>query len=127
MPIISRRAALAGLASLSVPAGAAVASVAVPAPRTQKEIADRLRGLMDEVSALLTDYDEGYWTCTIGPKFQGNPMVSMQPAELSPRLRLEQGLIIVESALSAMRPEWEYRRHHDFDLGVAWVTRRHVA
>lgn len=127
MTIISRRAALMGLAGLSVPAGAAVASVA-PAPLTQREIAERVHDLAAEMSQLLSDLDGGNWDCLVKPAFHGEPMYDVMPTHLPPRIRLEQGLAKARRALNDLNPG-DYHTFYDLDLALpfAAIAKRGVA
>jgi hypothetical protein len=122
MIILSRRAALAGLASLSVPAGAAAAVPEQETPRSQKEIAERVHSLASELSELLNDLDDGQWEVRAKPLFRGAVNYDIQPVYLPPRIRLEQGLAITRCALNELRPG-DWRVMHDVAVGFVAISR----
>lgn len=121
MTTISRRVALAGLASLSVPAGAAVASARMPAPQTQREIADRVHDLAAELSVLLGDLDGGNWECLVRPSSNGAPMYDVRCADLPALVRLEEGLATARRALCDLRPG-AYQQSYNLDLKLPFAS-----
>lgn len=120
MTIITRRHALAGIAGLTATAGVSIPTAAA-LPCTQEAICDRVHELAAEMSGLLDQLDGGNWEVRVSPTFHGIPCYHVNPAHLSARVRLDQGLTMAIRALKEMRPGTTWRRVVDEDNAVVAI------
>jgi hypothetical protein len=119
---ITRRAVFGGMAAISAIGSAGATLAVLPAPITQKDIAQRVRALSDEMSRLLDHLDNGQWWVRVSPTFNGLSNYHIEPVTLSARLRLYRALSMAAAALDELCPA-DWHTHCDLELVLVSITR----